>query len=170
MHRIASVIIHRIVEGNFLLAIVGGNILAGGVNSGVAGHADGIFSIFLAEFCVIDNFVRSNRIGRALLVIVHRIASVVLYLPLGRQGHVRGGHGKLALANYRSIDVVIVRGGCPVDELIAASLRFIAGNRNRSVFRVVSGLYRLPVFPFSAIQIISDRIELRPLGRQHHIL
>ena len=88
--------------------------------------------------------------------------------PLRRQNHIRGGHGKLAVLKSRLI--LLGRGNFPTLEVMAAFLRFITGNRNRDVFRIVSVFYRLPVFPVSAIQIIADRIELRPLGRQHHIL
>ena len=88
--------------------------------------------------------------------------------PLGRQRHIRGGHGKLAVLKSRL--TLLGRGNFPTLEVIATFLRFIAGNRNRDVFRVVSVFYRLPGFPASAIQFITDRIELRPLGRQLHVL
>ena len=167
MHRIASVIIHRIVEGNFLLAIVGGNILAGGVNSGVAGHADGIFSIFLAEFCVIDNFVRSNRIGRALLIVVHRIASVVLFLPLRRQNHIRSGHGKLAV--LKSWLIHLGRGNFPARELIAIARRHTVRHNNVSVLRVVQAITRNGAC--TVIKIINNLVsrDRCRLARRHDL-
>ena len=86
---------------------------------------------------------------RGLLEVVHGIAQIGFRLPLGRQGHIRGGHGESLFAgSFISVDFRGIRfgfGNSPAGELIAIARRHTVRHGNVSALRIVQLLRAITI-------------------------
>ena len=124
-----SLLLNRLGCKAFIIFSCRGGLLTGGA---------GLIRFSFKQLIVI--------IVEILLIMIDRVLGIGVHCPLGRQDHIRGGHGDAAVSTVGRIDLIVAFNvALPAGELIAVARRHTVRHSNVSVLRIVQLLRAITI-------------------------